>query len=514
MVLFVLWSGYAEALPKWVGITGSAGTYGEVYGVHGREARRDPVTGRFYFRPVVTVLGMAFPFEVVVSTEETRFRQPFNRFGISPKWKWITVHAGDFTPSLSPYTAGGVRIKGGGVELRPGMFRFSLVGGRSQRAIPGRAYRRDLWAVQLGVGRRGGTSWDLGLMWASDDTSSVDTASVAPQQNLVVASRLYLKLFRGRLLLGAEGAGSLHTRDMRSSSVDSLVREDLPERFLGVYDVLSRRFTPRLSTRADYAYRFKFGLRLRPGELRAEYIRIGPGFVSLGVPYMSNDRERVGLGLTLRPVRRFMLRVRYSGYRDNLKGEKRRITSRRSLSSSLRLMLTSSLGVCFSYGWSGLVQEDSVRSESHSFRYGVDGWYRFRASGLPQTLRASYSLQRSERRGGEYRVANASLRWEVRPSRKLSGGLSFGAVSSGGRSYTSGLSMSHRAMEGRLSSSLGLNFRLGEGYTSISSRLSSRLSITPSDVLHFSLRRTDYLQSGSSYHETIACLSLDHRFRI
>jgi len=102
----------------------------------------------------------------------------------------------------------------------------------------------------------------------------------------------------------------------------------------------------------------------------------------------------------------------------------------------------------------------------------------------------------------------------VRPSRKLSGGLSFGAVSSGGRSYTSGLSMSHRAMEGRLSSSLGLNFRLGEGYTSISSRLSSRLSITPSDVLHFSLRRTDYLQSGSSYHETIASLSLDHRFRM
>ncbi|RKY70227.1 MAG: hypothetical protein DRQ14_09335, partial [Candidatus Latescibacterota bacterium] len=330
--ILVLWFGEAEAR-DWLTVTGSVGTYGEVYHMAGREGRKEPTTGRFYFRPVVTVLGMSFPFEVLVSTEETRFRQPFNRFGISPRWKWATVHAGDFTPNLSPYTARGIRLRGGGIELKPGTFQFSFVGGRSQRAVPGRAYERNLWAIQFGVGRRGRTFWDVGLLWASDDTSSVDSAAVPPQQNLVVASRLYLRLLRGKLSLGVEGAGSLHTRDMRSSSTDSLVRENLPK---GVYDAIFRHFEPRLSTRADYAYKLKLGLRLRLGEFRAEYLRVGPGFVSLGVPYMGNDRKQVNLSLSLRPMRKLSLRLGYFGYRDNLKGEKTRTTSRRSLSSSLR----------------------------------------------------------------------------------------------------------------------------------------------------------------------------------
>ncbi len=180
----------------------------------------------------------------------------------------------------------------------------------------------------------------------------------------------------------------------------------------------------------------------------------------------------------------------------------------------IELRPTSTLGVSLSCGWSGLVREDSIRSESQSFRYRANGWYRFHALGFPQTLRVSYGLQRSERRGGEYRVANASLRWDVRPSQDLSGGISLGMVSSGGRSYTCGLSLNHRAMKRRLANSLAVNFRFGEGYTSVSSRLSSRFSLTPSDLLSFSLRRTDYLRSGGSCHETVASLSFDHGFRI
>lgn len=510
VMVLVLWFGRATAASNWFGITGSLGTYGEVYNMAGREARRDPATGRIYFRPVVTVLGMSFPFEVLVSTEETRFRQPFNRFGISPRWKWATVHAGDFTPNLSPYTARGIRLRGGGIELKPGTFQFSFVGGRSQRAVPGRAYERNLWAIQFGVGRRGRTFWDVGLLWASDDTSSVDSAAVPPQQNLVVASRLYLRLLRGKLSLGVEGAGSLHTRDMRSSSADSLVRENIPERYLGLYERVSKLFVPRLSTRADYAYKLKLGLRLRLGEFRAEYLRVGPGFVSLGVPYMGNDRKQVNLGLSLRPMRKLSLRLGYFGYRDNLKGEKTRTTSRRSLSSSLRIRPSSKLGLGLSLGWSGLVRGDSVRYRS--FRCGADGWYRFQSLRLPQTLRVSYRFQKSDRHNGGYEVENFSLRWDVQAGRKVSGGTYLGVVNSGKLSYTSGFSLRHMAMNRRLSSSIGVNFRFGEGYTSVSSSLGSRFSITPSDVLSFSLRRTDYF--GSSYHETTASLSFDHRFRV
>lgn len=80
------------------------------------------------------------PFELYFTTGQTRFQQPFNQFGVSPKISnWLTLHAGYFSTRFSDLTFGDLRLLGGGFELTPGNFRLKAVYGRSRQEI-GRAH--------------------------------------------------------------------------------------------------------------------------------------------------------------------------------------------------------------------------------------------------------------------------------------------------------------------------------------------------------------------------------------
>ena len=516
----VLVAGTAEAGSRWLGVTGSLGTYGEVYNMQGRDARRDPTTGRLYFRPTVTALGLTFPFEVVVSTEETRFRQSYNRLGIDPRWRWVTFHLGDFFPRMN-YFVSGVRVRGAGVDLRPGIFRFSAFRGRSQRAVVGESYRRDMWAVQLGLGRENGNLFEVGILHAVDDTSAeLASGSTTPQENLLLVGRVGLSLFHRHLRFLVEGAGSLHTRDLRSTSADSMIRDQLPRGMSGAYNILTRYFTPRISSRADYAYRAAFSFRSRRLNLRAQYNRLGPGFVSLAMPYAVNDRANMNLSGTLHIVRgRLSLRSRYTRYRDNLQNEKTTTNGRKYWTSSLQARPWRSTALNLSVGLGTQIREDSMRVVFQGRRYVGSLTQRFELLKRPHTFRLAHTEQRSERWQGEYDVSNTTVRWDVEWVRNLTAGISLGTAANEFRGQKIqvgiyGFAVRHRLPRKRITNNLNVGVRKGQGYTSVTSRLSFRWSLTRSDALSLILRRTDYLRGAATYHELLGSVTLDHRFSL
>ncbi|HLL95708.1 MAG TPA: hypothetical protein VK404_12060 [Spirosoma sp.] len=104
------------------------------YSAKGIEARRQPFSYVVTGAPVLSLYGWSVPVSFVFSEQERSFRQPFNQFGMSPTYKWVTLHAGYRNLSFSPYTLAGHTILGGGVELTPGIFRFGFVYGRLNRA--------------------------------------------------------------------------------------------------------------------------------------------------------------------------------------------------------------------------------------------------------------------------------------------------------------------------------------------------------------------------------------------
>jgi len=162
-------------------IRGEIGAYGELYSMEGQPKRRPSSTGRIFFRPTLNLFGVfQIPFEFLLSTEGISARQNINQFGINPKWGWGSLHAGDFTEEYSQFTLSGIKIRGGGINLTPGNFRFSTAAGFTQRSVPGGAqdgsFKRFLFAAKFGYGNEESTFFDLIFVRAKDEIGSLPQA--------------------------------------------------------------------------------------------------------------------------------------------------------------------------------------------------------------------------------------------------------------------------------------------------------------------------------------------------
>lgn len=161
-----------------ISISGDLGAYGELYSISGQPKRRPSSTGRLFFRPIVDFYGVfQVPFDFLLSTEGSSARQNINQFGLNPDWGWGSAHIGDFNKEYSPLSLNGIKIRGGGINLNPDLFRFSIVSGFTQRSVPGGAqdgsYKRFLFAAKLGYGSEEDTYFDLIFLKARDDINSL-----------------------------------------------------------------------------------------------------------------------------------------------------------------------------------------------------------------------------------------------------------------------------------------------------------------------------------------------------
>ena len=136
------------------------------------------------------------PFEFYLASDQSKFQQPFNQFGVSPKiTDWLTLYGGYFSAKISDLTFGDQKLLGGGIELNPGDFRFSFLYGSSQKAIERDSsgigtYKRNITSAKLGYGDMNGFYTNINFIHVIDDTTSLkkdDTGSgTAPLENTAV----------------------------------------------------------------------------------------------------------------------------------------------------------------------------------------------------------------------------------------------------------------------------------------------------------------------------------------
>lgn len=164
---------------KVLSLYGDIGLYGEYYNTNSPFARRPKGTGRLFFRPTIDLYGtFQVAFEFLLSTEGNSTTKDINQFGISPKWGWGLLNIGDFSTEFSRYTLSGIQIRGGGINLTPGNFRFSTVFGFTKRSALGGSqedsYKRFLVASKIGYGNEAVSFLDLIFLRAKDDISSLE----------------------------------------------------------------------------------------------------------------------------------------------------------------------------------------------------------------------------------------------------------------------------------------------------------------------------------------------------
>lgn len=340
---------------KPVAVSGGINLRGMFYDVQGIPARRQPFTYIFSGALDFQLFGFQVPLSFLLSEQERSFRQPFNQFGASPTYKWITLHAGYRNISFSPFTLDGFTMLGGGFELRPGKWHIGGMYGRLNRAVTANQVSGDLQPVaftrkgaagKIGYGTDT-TNFQISFVKGKDDAASLDYQSldssyVTPAENLVVSAggRVgFLKHF----FVEAEGAVSVYTRNIETNTELDSVTNDLPS-------WLSDFITVNGSTEVSRALRAGIGYRVKTFGLSVQYRRIDPGYQSMGAYFFQNDVENY----TINPMLLvWQGRLRLTGsigiQRDNLLKQKQ-ATARRVISSAnASVAFTQRFGIDLSY---------------------------------------------------------------------------------------------------------------------------------------------------------------------
>lgn len=286
--------------------TGQLGVYGDFYSINSDtanavKARRPPSVGRFVFNASLNYGKFSAPFSLMLSAGQTSvilpnipdrnwleyIKDPSNRVGIAPQYKWAQLLLGTQVPQYSELSIGDLPIFGAGLKLTPGLFRFSIFAGTSQLAIKEDTikgikgiYARNIYSAKIGVGREESSHFYFISTLMLDDTSSIKTNPVnsLPQKGILSAIDYRLNMGK-QVYIKGEIAGSAFTRDTRSK-----------ELVIKGIDLPSPVFKVQESSRFDYATTFtiakdgkKFGVKLS-----GKYI--GDGFVPTGYPFMQTDR--------------------------------------------------------------------------------------------------------------------------------------------------------------------------------------------------------------------------------
>lgn len=551
---------------------GEASIFGELYGISGREPRRPGSTGRVLFQPELQFTRfLKVAVDLQLTTEGNTAgsgtqspvlsagRQRLNQLGISPSWSWGKVDLGDFTDSYTPHTFSGVRVRGGGAAVNPGLLRLGAFGGRAQSAVLGPAssasYARTLAGGRVGVGRDDGSYFDLIFIRARDDAGSLpppgDSAfvdprledptvdpdtlavgtllnpfSVTPQENVVAGATGRIALFERRLTLRGELTGSGYSRDVRASALDNeALLNEIPGFVRGL-------FTPRIGSTFGAAYTAGADVRFGTFAGTANYRRVDPGYMALGVASMINDYSAWEVGGTQRFGRVATLRLDAARQNDNLVGQKAFTTLRDRyggvftlrpmprLTTSLRLQYVGMHNTVPAGDTRWIAYDNWILATNHTLSLGRDRMlrsvgmgYSFRSSGDDNPARAASSLS----------AHDVTVRATFAPSDALSLTPSIGIQgSSSGTSgwhlrETYGVATQLRLRDGRWTSSLSLGSTEDRGIGSLQTRLTSRYDLTTADVLTFSVRESRYRNApnpfgtAGNFQERTASLQLTHR---
>lgn len=304
------------------------------YSATGMAARRSPFSYVLTGSPILSIYGIAVPLSFTYSEQQRSFSQPFNQFGMSPTYKWITVHGGYRNVSFSPYTLAGHTLLGAGVELKPGKFRLGFMTGRLNRAttidtttgaLQPFSFSRHGYAAKIGYGTEG-RYIDLSFLSARDSEKgfkgTLDSAAIRPAANVVVGTEARYT-FAGKLYVFADAGLSVYTRDRHSALSVELDSANRGLNFL-------QGLIPVNGTSEYYlAYSGGLGYTAKTFGLKAAYKHVDPNFQSMGTYFFQNDLRSISLSPSFNALQgKFRFTGSIGVQEDNRKQQKEATTRR------------------------------------------------------------------------------------------------------------------------------------------------------------------------------------------
>ena len=311
-------------------ISGSLGTISTYYN---GPSERVPFFWQLQANLSITTPLLNIPISFVLNQQQKSFgypKQPFNQYGLSPKYKAITLLLGYRTMQFSEFSLSGNQFFGLGLEVAPKdkKFKYKCLIGRFSKAIFGDTIDVVLGAIPTFERRGWGNHLELGsasnnisvlLFKAKDDANSISSlydSSVVfrPAENLIFGVTTKQKINK-QLSFNAEidwSAFTSNTRNPESVIPGFSYLNNLGSLF---YANNTTTFNNAVSTNLKYA---KKNLGLKFG-----YRRIAPEYKTMGSVYLNNDFEDLTSSLAYKLLKnKINLNLTGGLQRNNLSSDK------------------------------------------------------------------------------------------------------------------------------------------------------------------------------------------------
>ena len=303
------------------------------YGASGIQSRRDPWTYILSGSLNIDIYGLSIPLTASFSNNTGSFNQPFNQYGLSPKYKWVTGHFGYRTMNFSPYTLAGHIFLGAGVDLTPGIYRISAMYGRLNKAVAedtllnvsgNPMYQRMGYGMKFGL-TKNNHSFDVMFFKAKDDVTSIPYVpeGILPAENLVIGFTGRTTIIK-RVSLGVDFGSSAYTRDIRGEQTDYN-----PGNILYSTGLL----TSRASSTTNKAYKTDITYNANKYTVQLAYEWIDPGYTTMGTYFFNNDVENITVNTTTRLFKDKMNLALNAGSQRNNLDQSKMNTMRRFIGS-------------------------------------------------------------------------------------------------------------------------------------------------------------------------------------
>tara|TARA_B110000902_G_scaffold54259_1_gene63046 strand:- start:1425 stop:3107 length:1683 start_codon:yes stop_codon:yes gene_type:complete len=316
-----------EDLLKVSGSVGALSTY------YNGPSERVPFFWQLQANLSITTPLLNIPISFVLNQQQRSFgypKQPFNQYGLSPKYKAITLHLGYRTMRFSEFSLSGNQFFGLGLEVAPKdkKFKYKCLVGRFSKAIFGDTMDVILGAIPTFERRGWGNHLEFGsasnnisllLFKAKDDANSISSlydSSVVfkPAENLIFGATTKQKINK-QLSFDTEIDWSAFTNNTRN-----------PETVIPGFSYLNNLgslFYANNTTTFNSAVSGNLKYTKKNLGLKLGYRRIAPEYKTMGSVYLNNDFEDLTSSLAYKLLKnKINLNITGGLQRNNLNSDK------------------------------------------------------------------------------------------------------------------------------------------------------------------------------------------------
>jgi len=308
-----------------VKFSGGINLLSQFYNVKGLDPRRSPFSWVIAGNAMISVGKFKLPFRFSFRDQKFNYGGPsFNKFGISPKYKWARLHLGYRAMKFSKYTLNRKTFFGVGIELKPKLLRLSAFKGKLKNPLAQKdtlvfggvlisTYNRDAYGVKIGIGNRN-NFFDLSYLKVKDNIDNIDSIirypNIKPVENLVLGADWKLLISKTISLTGSVNT-SAYSENL--SLPEFKVDSKLFSFFDKIYNVNS-------STKLSFAGDLALNMNLRNFNLGLQFRRIEPNYRSLGISFLQADVQSYTANTNINLFKRKLLLSAQVGIeRNNLR---------------------------------------------------------------------------------------------------------------------------------------------------------------------------------------------------